>query len=318
MTVPELVHHHRTANRLHSVLLITAMLALTALLGWAAAGVVGLAWGAGIGIGSLVFGGRISPGMIMSMYRARLLHPREAPDLYAITEELARRARLPSVPRLYYVPSGVMNAFAVGAESDAAIGLSDGVLRGLTLRELVGVLAHEVSHVASGDLRVMMVADVASRITGLFSTLGRFLLLLNFPLLLAGVTPVPWLLVLLLLVAPGATALLQLALSRTREYDADVQAAHLTGDPEGLARSLQKMERYQGRVLEQILAPGRGVPHPSILRTHPPTDERVRRLRSLEGELVHPLLAEPELLRESLPYGRTVRAPRRHVLGIWY
>ncbi len=318
MTVAESVHRHRVTNRLHTFLIVTAILALAALLGWAAAGMTGLAWGAGLGIGGLVFGGRISPRMVMAMYRGRLLRPREAPDLYAIVEELARRANLESVPRLYYVASGVMNAFAVGTEDDAAIGLTDGILRGLTLRELVAVLAHEVSHVASGDLRVMMIADVASRITGLFSTFGRFFLLLNFPLLLAGVTPIPWLLVLLLLIAPGATALLQLALSRTREYDADAQAAYLTGDPEGLARSLQKMERFQGRVLEQILAPGRGVPHPSILRTHPPTDERVRRLLSLQPEPVHPLLQRPELVQEAWPFETTVRPPRRHVFGVWY
>ncbi|MCB0062442.1 MAG: M48 family metalloprotease [Caldilineaceae bacterium] len=89
-----------------------------------------------------------------------------------------------AIPTLYYIPSRMMNAFAVGTKRDVAIGLTDGILRGLNLRELTGVLAHEMSHIRNNDMRSMNIADVVTRITNLFSTLGKFLLFFNLPLIL--------------------------------------------------------------------------------------------------------------------------------------
>ena len=100
---------------------------------------------------------------------------------------------------------------------------------------------------------------------------------------LSGAAGVPWLVVPLLLFAPQNATLLQLALSRARELDADLDAAGLTGDPGGLASALAKLERYQRGAWEQILIPGRRLPEPSVLRTHPPTAERIARLEALSG-----------------------------------
>src|SRR6185369_6035200 len=103
-----------------------------------------------------------------------------------------------------------------------------------TMRELVGVLAHETSHIANRDTWVMSFADVTGRITRILSILGQLLLLLNLPILIMGNRPIPWLPLLLMAFAPSLSALLQLALSRSREYEADLQGSRLTGDPLGL------------------------------------------------------------------------------------
>jgi heat shock protein HtpX len=215
----------------------------------------------------------------------------------------------------------MLNAFAVGAPNQAAIAVTDGLLRSLTLREVAGVLAHEISHIRSNDLWVMGLADLFSRVTSLLSLVGQFLLLLNIPLLLLGQAAINWLVVLLLIFAPNLNALAQSALSRTREYDADLNAARLTGDPEGLARALQKIEHVRGGWLERIFMPGRRVPEPSLLRTHPQTDERISRLLSLRRQV--PRFQAPMLL-DSTPdltsiLGRPiVRLPGWHISGLWH
>ena len=154
------------------------------------------------------------------------------------------------------------------------------MLRALTLREIAGVLAHEVSHIRNRDLWLMSVAYLAGRLTRLMSLFGVALVIVGLPLWLSGAGGVPLLLIPLLVFAPQITTLLQLALSRAREFDADLDAAGLTGDPEGLASALAKLERYQRSAWEQILFPGYRLPQPSVLRTHPPTEERVARLRA--------------------------------------
>jgi heat shock protein HtpX len=266
-----------------------------------------------------------SPRLVALLYPGRVLHPSEAPRHYAVLGELARRAGLPRMPRLYYIPSAVMNAFATGGRDDALIAVSDGLLRRLDLRELTGVLAHETGHIANGDLRVMAFADLVSRIAGVFSLAGQILLFLSLPALLLGAVDVPWLAILILLAAPTLSALVQLALSRNREYEADRSAAELTGDPAGLAAALDKLERVQGRFWEQILMPGRRVPAPSLLRTHPETGERIARLMDLVPRrlpaVAGPLGGDGSGLFEALLDGRVrppTRPPRRHLIGLWY
>ena len=143
--------------------------------------------------------------------------------------------------------------------------------------------------------------------------------ILNAPLLLAGMGPVPWVLVLLLIFAPSIGTLLQLALSRTREFEADLDGAGLTGDPAGLAAALQKPERYQVRFWEDIFLPGRRNPDPSVLRSHPVTEERVRRLLALQSEGPFPHAERPggaEPHRSILP--DSPRRPRWRRSGLWY
>ncbi len=130
----------------------------------------------------------------------------------------------------------------------------------------------------------MGLADLFSRLTSLLSLLGLSLLLLYLPLALLTQVEFNGLALLLLVLAPHLSALAQLGLSRTREYDADLNAAALTGEPEALARALVKIEQLQHGWWERILLPGRKIPEPSLLRTHPPTAERVERLLQLRPQ----------------------------------
>jgi heat shock protein HtpX len=310
---------HRLRNLLHSAVLVLGMALIVAACAWTLWGWQGVLWAIIMLAVSLVLSPTIPPAAVLSMYGAQPLGPTVFPDGYAILEDLSRCAGLPATPRLYYVPSAVMNAFAVGSRRASAIALTDGMLRRLSLRELGGVLAHEVSHIASNDLWIMNLADIMSRAATILSYFGMFLLLLNLPMAVAGAVAVPWLLVLLLVFAPTIMSLLQLALSRAREYDADLEAARLSGDPKALAAALVKMERYQGRIWESLLFPGTRVPDPSLLRSHPPTEARVRRLLELQGVPPAPFSYPPDEL-PALPAGyRVVRGPpRRRWTGLWY
>ena len=308
---------HKLRNLLHSALLIGGMAAILAACGYALWGGEGVWWALGAGAFAFLLSPSIPPELVMRLYGAQPLQPRDLPELFEVVTELARRAHLPAMPRIYWVPSGILNAFAVGRPDHAAIAVTDGLLRSLTLRELAGVLAHEISHIRNNDLWLMQLADVMSRLTSLMSYFGQFLFLINLPLLLVGKATVSWMLVFLLVFAPTIMALLQLALSRAREFDADLDAAALTGDPQGLASALAKLERLQGRFWEEILFPGRRMPEPSLLRTHPPTEERIRRLLSLyEAEPVAPLPPSRLQLPGHLP--PVAPRPRFRRYGFWY
>jgi heat shock protein HtpX len=282
-------------------------------------GMLGMAIGTGL---ALAFSPRVSPQMVLRMYRAREIRAHDLPEVVAVLQRLAERAGLARPPRLYYVPSLMINAFAVGSRAEAAIALTDGMLRTLTLRELAGVLAHEISHVRNNDLWIMGLADLVGRLTRMMTFLGLLLVIVGLPAWLAGAAAGPplLLLILLLILAPQIALLLQLALSRAREFDADLDAAGLTGDPAGLASALVKLERWQRGVWEQILMPGWRLPEPSILRTHPPTEQRVARLEALydrQPEGFAPLAVTPTA---SLDPGwpRIAARPRPRLIGFWY
>ncbi|MEJ6784101.1 zinc metalloprotease HtpX [Aminobacter sp. Piv2-1] len=275
---------NRAVNALQTWLLGAGSLLLLAVTAWAFGGTTGILYAVVFGAVSMWAVRRISPQMVLSMYKARQVSPADFPAGFRIVEELARRAELPAVPKLYVIPSKMMNAFAVGRRDDAAIAVTDALARNLTPRELAGVLAHEVSHIAHEDVKVMAFADMVSRFTSFMSTVGLISLFFNLAGFAGGFrTQVPWLAVLVLLAAPTIGGLLQMALSRTREFDADLGAVTLTGDPDGLASALTKLERAQGRVWENILLPSGRIPDPSILRTHPLTADRVARLRALKS-----------------------------------
>ncbi len=277
------VLERKVTTFIHSLLLVVGMLGLLATLGWLVAGAEGLL---GVFVSGWIFmlvGLRASPALVLRLHRARPLSPPEAPTLFRVVTALATRAELSRPPALYYVPSRITNAFAVGRPNDSAICLSDGLLHALNQEELVGVLAHEISHIRNNDLRVMGLADAVGRLTRMLSWMGLLLFLLNLPMLILGGDTFPWLLVLLLSGAPTLSFLLQLALSRTREYDADLDAATLTGNPRGLANALVKMEQLRASWLKRLLLPGQRLPEPSVFRTHPDTTDRIRRLMQLEG-----------------------------------
>ncbi|HGX93158.1 MAG TPA: peptidase M48 [Candidatus Tenderia sp.] len=315
-------HQHALVNRLQTLVLLAVMAAFMALLGWLLGGADGLILLIAVALGIFLFSPTITPRLVMRLYRAEPLSPSQAPRLYQVLAELAQRGGLPATPVLYHLPSDMVNAFAVGHPGQAGIAVTDGLLRNLNLREVSAVLAHEVSHVRSNDMQVMGLADTFSRLTSSLSLFGQLLLLLNLPLLLLGAVTINWLAIGLLIMAPTMSALAQLGLSRTREYDADLNAARLTGDPESLAQALMKIEQIQGGWLERIFLPGRRLPEPSMLRTHPPTEERVRRLRSLQlsdsASLRFDLDPREAALRQNLSLRSVKRGPRWHMSGLWH
>ncbi|MBT2969207.1 MAG: M48 family metalloprotease [Candidatus Thiodiazotropha sp. (ex Ctena orbiculata)] len=309
---------HKAKNLLQSLILIFSLGGLCAWLAWFLGGPPLAMATAIVILISYQINPVASPEWAMRLFRARRLLPEEAPALYQLMSQLGGRAGLERVPSLYYLPSDVMNAFTTGTRERAAIAISDGLLRRMEWRELAGVLAHELMHVVNQDTRLMAFADLTSRITGFLSLIGQLLLLINLPLMLFGETTLPWFPILLMLIAPTLSALAQLALSRSREYEADLGAARLTGDPVGLASALNQLEPPRHRLLERLLHPGPRIPDPSLLRTHPPTEERVERLMALTHLDTSTLgvVVSPRNMRNLLAHNPY--RPRWHRNGMWY
>ena len=280
---------HAWLNRLQALLLLSVMASFLALLGWLVWGDDGIVMLLIVGVMFVFFNPAFSPRLIMNLYGASHISPNQAPGLYSILQELAQRAGLSVVPRMYYVPSPLVNSFTTGRTSESVIAVTDGWLRELDAREQIGVLAHEISHIRSYDIWVMSLADVFSRLTSLLSMLGQILLFLNLPLLILGHATVNWFAIFILIFAPTLTTLAQLGLSRTREYDADLNAIRLTGDPVGLARALVKIEKIQGSWLERLLLPGRKIlPNGVFVSVKGTAATRVR-VQTNHGELSFPL-----------------------------
>jgi heat shock protein HtpX len=181
-----------------------------------------------------------------------------------------------------------MNAFTIGNRKNAAIAVTDGLLRNLDRNEFSAVMAHEISHLKHNDLRIMGFAALSSQLVQMLAFIGQLLLLINLPLLLLGQYTISWAAILMLIVAPSLSALLHLALSRTREYRADIGAADLMGDGRTLASALAKIENFQKRYVRAMLWPGyRPIPAGHLLRTHPPTKERIKRLMGYPAQRPH-------------------------------
>ncbi len=271
-------------NLLQSMSILLLMAVLLAGIGWLIGGMSGLLWTAVIGMILFISTPKVTPGMVLRMYNASPIREKELPGLHHLAGELSKKAGLQRVPDLFYIPSRVLNAFSVGTRDDASIALSDGLLRSMGRREIAGILAHELNHIRHNDLWIMQMADNMSRVTHAMSLAGQLMLVFFLPFYLVTGTGIPWIIILVLILAPMLSTLLQMALSRTREYDADLGALQITGDPDGLASALEKLDVYQKKLIN-ILLPGRKNPDPSLLRTHPHTEKRRERLFKLAGEL---------------------------------
>lgn len=307
---------HDLRNLIHTILLVAGTAALAGVMAWITFGYGGILYAAVFSAVGIFMLSRASPKMVLSLYKARPLPEHEFRELHDVLNQLTVNAGLPAKPALHYVPSKMMNAFAVGNRTNSAIAVTDGLLRSMNLRQLAGILAHEVAHIRSGDLRVMGLADVLNRVTGFMATLG----LLGVPVMLGTGWNIPILGLLLLIFAPTIGGFLQLALSRAREYDADLDGAALTGDPEGLASALALLERRQGAVWEGLVLPGSRVPEPSMLRTHPRTEDRIARLMSLAPDPRRSITVSTERAVPGPSIVPPLRDPRIHWLkmGIWY
>jgi len=266
----------RWRNRIETLLIFAAMAAYIGLLGYLLLGEM-VGWLLSALAVIFLYLCPASPGLLLKAYRARQIHPSQAPELYQLVARLCERAQLGYLPTLYYLPLKAMNAFASGSERQSVIGLSAGLLNQLNRSELAGALAHEIGHLKHRDVRVMMTSEVFTKVLSTLSLVGQILLLLSVPTYLLTDVEVPWLALLLILFAPVCGLLLQLALSRRREYLADLTAAHLLGTPEPMIAALNRLDR-QSAYWERMIG---GHRETTLLKTHPPTAKRIQRLLEL-------------------------------------
>jgi len=318
----DLVLRHKILNLFQSAALVLLLAGLVSYLALVIAGEA-LAWFMFAAVLVLFMSNSaITPQFILRMYNARPLSEYEAPQLHQLVNAIAQRAGLKAMPKLYYIPSRVINAFAMGTGKSSIIAVSDGVLRKLSFEELAGILAHEITHIQNHDIRVMMFADIAGRITKILSLLGQFLVLINLPLILFTTVQLNWIPLIVMVFAPLISDLVQLGLSRVREYDADLGSAVLLGDARPLASALAKMEHYRHNFLGGLFVPIQKIPEPSLLRTHPPTEERIRRLLEFHKKShLKPLLHQGPLTDDHIPAGLVRRHsldPRRRISGFWF
>ena len=271
----------KLGNLTHVSLMLTAMLALIGMVGWILAGREGLLITAGSAAIFTFFGHGASGAWMLKAIGAQKLDLADAPKLFAILQELADRAGLEHLPDIYLMDNTMMLGFSTGSdEENAAIVMTGPLVQNLSAREMAGVLAHEIAHIHGGDLVVMGMADMLTRMTRTLSLLGLLLVIFNVPLALSveGGRQLPWTALLLLISAPMVNFLIQMALSRTREFEADVTAVNLCGDPPSLAQALEKLEQQQSGMFRTIFMPRRPGTEPSLLRSHPMTEDRVKRI----------------------------------------
>jgi len=315
---PEQIARHRLLNAAQTLLVTGGLLVVLAMPAWVLAGGTGVLWVIALGVATAWLSGKMPSRLVLARAGASPLDRRQAPGLYALMDKLYQAADLHIEPALYYVPSRQLNAFAVGTARDGGIALTDGLLRRLSARELAGVLAHEVSHLANNDTRVMSMAAAMTQMTMVGATLVQFLLLMALPWMLEEGAAFPWLLLFAVAVSPTASTLLQLALSRNREYTADLEAVALTGDARGLASALRLLERDNGSWLRSVF--GREPVQVPWLQTHPPTAERIRRLFELSDHPAYagrglgrgePFASQPMIVQR--PAGQT----RWYLSGPW-
>lgn len=291
---PTVLAHHRRRNRWESLAILTGMGAWMALIGWLVFGEQGIWWAAVGAVLLLLIQPVRSTTLLKAMYGAVPLHPAQAPGLFALVDELARRAHLERVPPLLYIPRPEMIALSTGWGRNAAIAVSDGMLRVLPGRELAAVLAHETSHLRAGDIKLLRLAEAAGRLTRMFSLVGLITVAFYLPAATMLGAGVPLLPLALLIIAPMVGDLLLLKLSRTREFAADAGAAELTGDPVGLMAALDRIATLQDGGWERLLR----LPAPrwiNWIRTHPTTQERLARLREMAPRPKPAWLSIPEI-----------------------
>lgn len=232
-----------------------------------------------------------SDRMVLSMYKAEEINEYDSPDIFNIVRELSHRAGLP-VPKIYRIPSDQPNAFATGRNPEhAAVAVTDGIVKILDREELAGVLAHELGHVKNRDI---LIGTIAATIAGAISMLAN---MAQFSMLFGGRDNErgghPALMIIMMILAPIAAMLVQMAVSRTREYKADQTAAELIGTPAPLANALSKLDQFSKKIPMEaepatahmfIVSPLAGKDFASLFSTHPPIEKRIATLMALSVE----------------------------------
>lgn len=277
-------------NWVKTAMLMAAIMALFGIVGGMIGGKSGM-------LMALVFGGAMnlfsywfSDTMVLKMYNAQQVDETSAPQFYAMVRELAQRAGLP-MPKVYIINEAQPNAFATGRNPEhAAVAATTGIIQLLSARELRGVMAHELAHVKHRDI---LISTISATMAGAISALA------NFAMFFGGrdengrsVNPLVGILVAIL--APLAASLIQMAISRAREFEADQGGAEISGTPNALADALGKIQMYaEGRIpmasaeahpetaQMMILNPLSAGGIRGLFSTHPPTEERIARLRAM-------------------------------------
>jgi heat shock protein HtpX len=274
------------ANNVKTVLLLGLLSGIILFIGsfWGEQGlVVALMFAVLMNFGSYFFSDKIA----LRMYRAQGVTREQAPRLYSIVENLCSRANLP-MPRLYIIPTDSPNAFATGRNPEhASVAVTEGAMRLLDENELTGVLAHELSHVRNRDILISSIAATLASVIMFVANMARFAAFFGGARdrddegggALFGLATI--------IVAPIAAMLIQMWISRTREYEADASGASMAGSPDGLASALQKLEAYSKRLPMQA-SPSTAhmfIMHPfssgalmTLFSTHPSTQKRIERL----------------------------------------
>jgi heat shock protein HtpX len=281
-------------NMLKTAVLMAAITALFMAIGSYFGGRSGMMMALLFALGMNFFSYWFSDKLVLKMYNAQEVDATSAPQFYAMVRDLAQRAELP-MPRVYLINEDAPNAFATGRNPEhAAVAATTGILRTLSEREMRGVMAHELAHVKHRDI---LISTVSATMAGAISMLA------NFAMFFGGrdsegrsTNPIAGLLVMLL--APMAASLIQMAISRSREFEADRGGAEISGDPRSLAGALEKIQRYaqgtpmlpaerhpetaQMMIINPLSAGGlRG-----LFSTHPSTEERVERLLAMASGAV--------------------------------
>lgn len=274
-------------NTLKTGLLLTALTALALFIGRMVGGMSGMVWAFGIAIVMNVGSYWFSDKIVLAMYRARPVTEADSPDLYSLVNRLAHQAGLP-MPKLYVVPGESPNAFATGRNPQhAAVAVTEGLLRILDREEVEGVLAHELAHVKNRDILIGTIAATFAGAIMMIGSMARWAAILGTGRDNDRGGAVGMLA--LAVVAPLAALVIQMAISRSREYQADATGASISGRPLGLANALLKLESAS-KIIPAQASPATAhmmIVNPlhggigSLFSTHPAIPERVKRLREM-------------------------------------
>lgn len=275
-------------NWLKTTILMAGILALFAAVGGAIGGAQGMLIAFLLGAGMNFFAYWFSDKMVLRMYNAQEVDEASSPYLYNMVKELALRAQIP-MPRVYLIDEAQPNAFATGRNPEhAAVAATTGILQLLSARELRGVMAHELAHVKHRDI---LISTISATIAGAISSLAQFGMLFGGSR--DGERANPIVSIVVMILAPIAAMLIQMAISRAREFEADRGGAEISGDPHALADALAKIDAYARGIPMQtaeahpetaqmmIMNPLSGGGLRGLFSTHPATEERIARLRAM-------------------------------------
>ncbi|MGD8226664.1 MAG: zinc metalloprotease HtpX [Desulfobacteraceae bacterium] len=276
-------------NWFKTTLLLGVLTALIVWIGHLFGGKQGMIFAFILAMGLNFFSYWYSDRIVLKMYRAREVTPQENPGLYDMVSLLARRADLP-VPRIYIIPNDSPNAFATGRNPEhAVVAVTEGLLQVMDRDEIMGVLSHELAHVKNRDILIGSIAATMAGAIMILASMARWTAFLGGGSdddKGGGLGAVG--LIVMSILAPIAAILVQMAISRSREYHADASGAAFVGQPNGLANALEKLGAYSRRLPMQaspqtahmfIVNPLRGGNLTTLFSTHPPLEDRIARLR---------------------------------------